>query len=508
MEAEPCARDSRLGREVAVKIVSEPLGADGEALERFEREARLSGSLSDPNVVALYDVGSHQGMPFFVTELLRGDAAGATRGGTPVARCDAGHRRADCGGAGRGTRAGDRPPGPETGERFPHPGRSRKAARLRHRQGDGGRARAFRARAAGEDRPALARWDPERARCSAHLVTCPRSRSGERVDPRTDFFSFGAVLFEMLTSRRAFPGFPPSARRPPSRTPFPSSHPTFPTPWPRWCTAVWRRIGTPLPVGARPGLPPRRPPLGPEGAGAGTATHDSRPALGRACAARRRRSHGALRRRAPSARDDRGRRAPRAADDVHPWAGVHRSVRTGREASALQRLAGGGVRSRLLDHARSPGLSSPATGKRRAPGRLPQGRPRDLPASGLAQIHRRRTGRWTSPRSEALRASCWMGELRGLVSGWGEPGGRPPGRSPAASSNFRLARSSIGPAAGDTSYLRVSPRGDQVALIHHPSLYDYPVWLRRSTPLATTACWRAAPQTSRASPGRPGATRS
>src|SRR5271169_5750437 len=67
------ARDTRLGRDVALKVVSEVLGADGPLRERFEREARMAGSLSHPNVVALYDVGFQDGKPYLVTELLRGE---------------------------------------------------------------------------------------------------------------------------------------------------------------------------------------------------------------------------------------------------------------------------------------------------------------------------------------------------------------------------------------------------------------------------------------------------
>jgi len=66
------ATDTRLGRDVALKVVGEALGTHGPALERFEREARLAASLSHPNVVALYDVGVHDGQPYFVTELLHG----------------------------------------------------------------------------------------------------------------------------------------------------------------------------------------------------------------------------------------------------------------------------------------------------------------------------------------------------------------------------------------------------------------------------------------------------
>jgi eukaryotic-like serine/threonine-protein kinase len=67
------ARDTRLGRDVAIKVISEGLAPDGPIRERFEREARLAASLSHPNVVALYDVGFQDGQPYLVTELLRGE---------------------------------------------------------------------------------------------------------------------------------------------------------------------------------------------------------------------------------------------------------------------------------------------------------------------------------------------------------------------------------------------------------------------------------------------------
>ena len=67
------ARDTRLGRDVAIKVISEGLAPEGPARERFEREARLAASLSHPNVVALYDVGFQDGQPYIVTELLQGE---------------------------------------------------------------------------------------------------------------------------------------------------------------------------------------------------------------------------------------------------------------------------------------------------------------------------------------------------------------------------------------------------------------------------------------------------
>jgi TolB-like protein/tetratricopeptide (TPR) repeat protein len=66
------ARDLRLGREVAVKVVAEQLAQDPDRLARFEREARAVAALAHPNILVLYDVGREQGVPFAVTELLEG----------------------------------------------------------------------------------------------------------------------------------------------------------------------------------------------------------------------------------------------------------------------------------------------------------------------------------------------------------------------------------------------------------------------------------------------------
>ena len=67
------AWDTRLQREVAVKVVGGPLSADGGFLSRLEQEARLAGSLNHPNIVSVYDVGVHDGSPYVVTELLQGE---------------------------------------------------------------------------------------------------------------------------------------------------------------------------------------------------------------------------------------------------------------------------------------------------------------------------------------------------------------------------------------------------------------------------------------------------
>ncbi len=66
------AKDLRLDRDVAVKVVPEPLAQDPDRLARFEREAKTVAALAHPNILVLYDVGRAQGIPFAVTELLEG----------------------------------------------------------------------------------------------------------------------------------------------------------------------------------------------------------------------------------------------------------------------------------------------------------------------------------------------------------------------------------------------------------------------------------------------------
>lgn len=79
------ARDSRLGREVAVKFLSTALAGDADAARRFEREARAAAALSHPGIVALFDVGHHEGSPYLVTELLRGETLRERLGRGPMA---------------------------------------------------------------------------------------------------------------------------------------------------------------------------------------------------------------------------------------------------------------------------------------------------------------------------------------------------------------------------------------------------------------------------------------
>ena len=67
------ARDTRLGREVAIKVLPQSFAEDGDRLRRFELEARATGSLNHPNLLVVFDAGTHEGEPYLVMELLLGE---------------------------------------------------------------------------------------------------------------------------------------------------------------------------------------------------------------------------------------------------------------------------------------------------------------------------------------------------------------------------------------------------------------------------------------------------
>jgi serine/threonine protein kinase len=67
------AKDPRLGREVAIKVLPATFSQDADRLKRFEQEARAAGVLNHPGITAVYDIGSADGAPYIVTELLEGE---------------------------------------------------------------------------------------------------------------------------------------------------------------------------------------------------------------------------------------------------------------------------------------------------------------------------------------------------------------------------------------------------------------------------------------------------
>src|ERR1700678_4283504 len=79
------ARDTRLGRDVAIKVLPEALAHDADRLRRFEQEARTVAALNHPNILAIHDIGEDGGSPFIVSELLEGTSLRAELEHGPIA---------------------------------------------------------------------------------------------------------------------------------------------------------------------------------------------------------------------------------------------------------------------------------------------------------------------------------------------------------------------------------------------------------------------------------------
>jgi serine/threonine-protein kinase len=189
------ARDPRLRREVAIKVLSRDLLADPAKLRRFEHEARAAGALNHPNILAVFDIGDQDGVPYVVTELLEGETLKERmqRGPLPLREClDAARQLA----AGLAV-AHD--------HGIVH--RDLKPANLfltrdgRMKILDFGLAKQT---AAAEDGTFTTGATLPGTVMGTVGYMSPEQVQGQEVDHRSDLFSFGAVLYEMLAGSRAF----------------------------------------------------------------------------------------------------------------------------------------------------------------------------------------------------------------------------------------------------------------------------------------------------------------
>ena len=131
------ARDLKLSRDVAIKVLPEATAADPVALSRFQNEARAVAALSHSNILAIHDFGSEAGVAFAVMELLEGETLRQRldRGPIPLRRA-AEIARGNRPGAGRRAPEGNHPPRPEAREPVPHQRRRGQDPRLRPRTSD------------------------------------------------------------------------------------------------------------------------------------------------------------------------------------------------------------------------------------------------------------------------------------------------------------------------------------------------------------------------------------
>ena len=199
------ARDTRIDREVALKVLPSSYAADAGSSAALRARGARGGALSHPNLLVLFDVGTHEGSPYLVSELLEGDTLRERPGPGAVARPQGrGLRGADRQGPRRGARAGDRPPRPEAREHLRDPRRAGEDPRLR--PGRGARP----TEGAGESVETATSPTEPGALLGTLGYMSPEQVRGQAADHRADIFAFGAVLYEMLSGRRAFSGESPA----------------------------------------------------------------------------------------------------------------------------------------------------------------------------------------------------------------------------------------------------------------------------------------------------------
>src|SRR5207253_1571735 len=78
------ARDPRLARDVAIKVLPAGVATDADRLRRFEQEARAAAALNHSSILAVYDIGAHEGQPYIVSELLDGEPLNRRIGARPM----------------------------------------------------------------------------------------------------------------------------------------------------------------------------------------------------------------------------------------------------------------------------------------------------------------------------------------------------------------------------------------------------------------------------------------
>jgi eukaryotic-like serine/threonine-protein kinase len=194
------ARDLEIGRDVALKVLPSTFSSDKDRLQRFQQEACAAGALNHPNILSIYDVGKHDGSPYVVSELLQGETLRTRISGTPLSprraidyalQITQGLAAAHA----KGIIHRDLKP---DNIFITNDGRVKildfGLAKLT--QPDGNQQQT--------DIPTRrVDTDPGVVMGTVGYMS-PEQLKGRTVDQRSDIFSFGAILYEMLSGRRAF----------------------------------------------------------------------------------------------------------------------------------------------------------------------------------------------------------------------------------------------------------------------------------------------------------------
>jgi Tol biopolymer transport system component len=191
------AKDERLGRDVAIKILPSSFSADPDRLRRFEQEARATGALNHPNVIVVHDTGQHEGAPYVVYELLEGTTLRALLTGTPLSASRTIRLGTDI--AAGLAAAHDR--GIVHRDLKPENLFVTREGRLKIL--DFGIASVAGCAELAADTVTKQTTDPGMLVGTVGYMS-PEQARGTRVDHRSDIFSLGVVLYEMLSGQRPF----------------------------------------------------------------------------------------------------------------------------------------------------------------------------------------------------------------------------------------------------------------------------------------------------------------
>jgi len=200
------ARDSRLRREVAVKVLPQSLSADADRLRRFEQEALATAALNHPNILAVFDIGSNQGSPYVVSELLEGETLRDRLKSGPLPQ----RKALDYAMQFASGLAAAHEKGILHRDLKPENLFITKDGRVKIL--DFGLAKLTQADPGSQTSMATVTHGATEAGMVMGTAgyMSPEQVRGQTLDARSDIFSFGAILYEMLSGKRAFHGDTPA----------------------------------------------------------------------------------------------------------------------------------------------------------------------------------------------------------------------------------------------------------------------------------------------------------
>jgi len=193
------ARDTRLNREVAIKVLPAAFSRDPERLRRFQQEAQAVAALNHPNILAIHDFGEHEGSPYIVTEFLEGETLRArlSAGALPVRKATELAQQVAVGLAAAHDKG--------IVHRDLKPENIFVTRDGRVKILDFGLAKLTAETVTPDAATLVSRTEPGVVMGTVGYMS-PEQVKGQTADYRTDIFSFGTILYEMLTGKRAFRG--------------------------------------------------------------------------------------------------------------------------------------------------------------------------------------------------------------------------------------------------------------------------------------------------------------